>query len=80
MSIGTLTIMQKYAIIDKKDNEFYPDPIYTTLKTIKDKIKYLINYRIEHNMQFKDYGIEKLSKDREKQHNEEWRAYCDMID
>lgn len=80
MSIGTLTIMQKYAIIDKKTNEFYPDPIYTTLKKIKDKIKYLINYRIEHNMEFRDYVIEKLSKDREEKHNQEWKAYCDMID
>lgn len=70
----------KYAIIRKEDREFYPDPIYTNIEKAKAKIDYLINYRLEHKMDEVKYGIEKLTEEREIQHNKEWTQWLSMID
>jgi len=72
--------MNKYAIVEVESGEFYPDPIYTNIKKIKDKINYLINYRKKNGMEERHYKIEKLTKEREKQHNEEWKRWCSLID
>jgi len=70
----------KYAIINRRTKEFYPDPIYTDIQKAHTKIDYLIEYREEHNMEFVNYGIEELSKKREEQHNQEWQKFCQAID
>ena len=69
-----------YAIIIKTTKEFYPDPIYTDLKRIRDKIAYLKDYRIKNNMELREYEIEKLSKKRKEQHDKEWKQFCSAID
>ena len=70
-----------YVIIIKATKEFYPDPIYTDLKKIKEKIKYLTEYRLKSELLKPiKYAIEKLNKKRKEQHNKEWTNWCSAID
>lgn len=70
----------KYAITDKQTNEFYPDPLYDTEEKARIKIEYLENYQRVNNMKIINYGIEALTDEREKQHEQEWNRYKMMID
>lgn len=71
----------KWAIvIDKIGGDFYPDPIYTDLKKLDTKLKYLSDYRDSHNMERIGYLAEVLSPERETQHNEEWTRWTSNID
>jgi hypothetical protein len=72
--------MKKYAIVDFNSNEFYPDPAYTDLERIENKIAYLQDYRTKNNMEPSNYGIEVLSPEREAQHATEWARFVSMID
>jgi hypothetical protein len=69
----------KFAIVNSR-GEFYPDPIYTDRKKAEDKIAYLERYRIENGMDAEVQSIEKLSPEREKQHEVEWKKFCSAID
>lgn len=70
----------KYAITDKQTNEFYPDPTYDTEEKARVKIEYLLKYRVDHNMEVKNYGVEALTEAREAQHKKEWERYVSLID
>lgn len=73
----------KYAIVvgdREKAGEFYPDPTYDNKEKALEKIKYLENYRINHNMPGAGYKIEKLSKERLAQHTDEWTRWVASID
>jgi hypothetical protein len=72
--------MKEYAITNKETKEFYPDPIYTDVKKGMDKIRYLEDYRIKNNMEFKKYELEELTKERKESHEKEWARFCKMID
>ena len=74
--------MKKYAITTYPEREFYPDPIYEDIEKAREKVKYLIDYKIKNNIPLKSYCycIETLTPAREKQHNEEWQEWCSMID
>ncbi len=72
--------MKKYALINNETKEFYPDPIYTDLKRLKEKIDYLTEYRQKNNMDFVLYGIEILTLERKTQHNKEWKRWVSLID
>lgn len=72
--------MNKYAITIGEIGEFYPDPIYTDLEKVKAKVEYLTKYREEHGMEKVEYFIERLTPEREEQHNKEWKAWVSMID
>lgn len=73
----------KYAIVigdREKEGEFYPDPTYDTKEKALEKIKYLDNYRITHDMVGASYKVEKLSKERLAQHTGEWTRWVASID
>lgn len=71
----------KWAIVlDRVGGEFYPDPIYTDRERLEKKLQYLSEYREKHGMKPVVYIAEVLSKEREEQHNHEWKRWCSMID
>jgi len=72
--------MKKYAIVNKRTGEFYADPIYTDIQKGRDKIRYLEDYRVRHNMPPEEYVLEELSEEREAQHDREWREFVSMLD
>jgi len=72
--------MKKYAIVNKKTREFYADPIYTDRAKAEAKIEYLRQYEIEHGMEREEYVVEELTKEREEQHQKEWRKFLSALD
>lgn len=72
--------MTKYAIVNADTKEFYADPIYTEWEKAVKKVKYLLDYRKEHKMKPTAYKIEKLTPEREAQHDKEWQSFVMAID
>lgn len=71
----------KWAIVlDRVGGEFYPDPIYTDRERLEKKMQYLSEYRYKHGMKPVVYVAELLTKEREEQHDKEWKRWVSLID
>ena len=68
--------MKKYAIINKRTKEFYPDPVYLNQEQAQEKIAYIESISQRHET----FEIEELTPEREKEHDQALSEFLHYMD